>query len=197
MADAKKIVDPKNFEISQEEENQILEKLESEAQSKVLPKNPQRETGVTPPETTNRLIGDILESKGIEINKENIIRTKLTIGALAQEGATSPRFPETHSIDYYNIPLTVKEIRDACRKCSTTLRRLARALAPFAITAAFQYDIPGNLSKKYILDHPNCSIEELKYASDFLTFSDSTSIPPEVREWLLKNYNSRFMSRDS
>jgi hypothetical protein len=177
MADAKKI-DPKNFEISQEEENQILEKLES--QSKVLSKNPQREAVLTPPKTTNRLIGDILESKGMEVNKENIIRTKLTI--LAQEGATSPRFPETHSIDYYNIPLTVKEVCEACRKCNTTLKHLARALALFAVTAAFQYDIPGNLSKKYILDHPNCSIEELKYASDFLTFSNATSVPPEVRE---------------
>ena len=79
---------------------------------------------------------------------------------------------------------------------NTTFRRLGRALANYAIIASFQYDIPGNLAKKYILDYPNCSLEELKYASDFLTFSDNSVIPPEVGEWLLKNYNNRFMARD-
>ncbi len=46
MADTNnKKIDLKNCEISQEEEKDILEKLESESQYKVLPKNLQREAG--------------------------------------------------------------------------------------------------------------------------------------------------------
>ena len=76
----------------------------------------EKKAGVTPLETVNKLVVDILENKKVEVSKENAIRAKLTIGALTRQKATSPRFPETHNINYYGIEISLKDVRDMCRK---------------------------------------------------------------------------------
>lgn len=154
-----------------------------------------RGSGVTPPELVKKICEDLIKNKKTSydsISYDNILKTKLCIGALAQEGATSPRFADTRTGEYYNANIMVKDIRDVCKKYNTTYRRLARALEYHAIHAAGLYGIPGNLSKAFKLDYPDASAEELRFASDFLTFSNHPQIPERTKTWLLANYNTRF-----
>ncbi len=87
----------------------------------------------------------------------------LSIATLAQEGASSPRFAETRICPLFDIPISVKEIREECKKYNTTFRRLGRALSKMAIMSAKKFDIEGNLAKSYKLTYPNASREELYY----------------------------------
>ena len=121
---------------------------------------------------------------------------KATLGILCQEGATSPKYSETRSCNMFGIQISVKEMREDVKKLGIgTVRRLARTISKHAMKGAELYSILGNQHKQYLMEFPDASEEELRYASDFNTFSDDPAIPENVRAWLLKNYHERFAKK--
>lgn len=151
-----------------------------------------RSTGIPSPEVVYNVCTDCLEAINLGINETNVGKAECAIALLSQLGATSPRFSDLRSEQPFLPTLTVKILRTAASKNKTTIRSLARALRPLTIKVAKKFDVVGNLAKAYLLDNPEAQREELYWASDFHTFSDDPSIPNEVREWLLANYNHRF-----
>jgi hypothetical protein len=75
------------------------------------------------PEDINFSITEILHTKKLAANAENITKVKACIAVLAQEGATSPKFAETRQCDLFNIPVTVKEIRQFAKICGSIFQK--------------------------------------------------------------------------
>jgi hypothetical protein len=140
------------------------------------------------------VITAILRKKKMDQTEKNRMGVRLSIAHLAQEGATSPKFAETREIGIYTgISIRAGDVREAAKNCNTTIRKLARALRKEAIKVAQTHDIEGNLAKRYKLENPDYQKQELYWVSDFQTFSEEPEMPEKVKEWLLINYNNRFV----
>lgn len=113
---------------------------------------------------------------------------------LLQKGAVSPKFDKSRKSELFAGNLTAGTILDSLKDVDRGLtpRKLARALRSEILEISQTWSIPGNLSKKYSQTHPDATINELVWASDFHTFSDDPNMPEEVRDWLIENYTSRF-----
>ena len=148
--------------------------------------------GIASEKEINDIAEEILRSQKVPITNTNRRKVRLAIGLLAQEGATSPRFTQTRTSSEFGITLSVKQLTELTKNRKTTIRRLARGLRTEAILAAKLFEVEGNLSKQYKLDNPTAQLQELIWVSDFQTFSNDSSMPANVRNWLLNNYNQRF-----
>jgi hypothetical protein len=110
--------------------------------------------GIATDSTVLSVCTEILNEIKTPISPTNINKTRLTIAALAQEGATSPRFNESRTCNIFDINISVSLLRKAAQKNRTTVRALGRALRTEAIQVAQAFDIEENLSKSYKLQHP-------------------------------------------
>lgn len=148
------------------------------------------------PEEVSSTITNLAGIVKISDTGENRQKLIATVCVILQSGGTSRKFEENKVFNPYNIPVTSKNVKTALTKVGTNLtpRKLARSLRPEIIQVASINNIPGNLSKKYILENPNYDSNDLIWASDFHSFTNDTAMPDTVRNWLQKNYNSRFNS---
>jgi hypothetical protein len=140
----------------------------------------------------NGVILYVLENNHIPATEQNKVKVKGSILALAQEGATSPKFAQNRVQDVFGLPVKVKDIKDGTAKHGTTIRKIARSLRNDAYLVAEALQIPGNLSKSYLIDHPEADLTDLYWVSDFQTFNNDPAIPEQVRIWLLTNFKKRF-----
>jgi hypothetical protein len=136
----------------------------------------------------------VLEAQKKDINNENIYAAQFCICALLQMGAASPKFDPNKTFTANSITVDNKTLKKAINDIDSSLtpRKVARALRDDIAEVGRKKNIPGNLSKSYQLQHPNAQISDLIWVSDFQTFNNNNSIPIEVKEWLLENYNNRF-----
>lgn len=118
----------------------------------------------------------------------------LGVCELFQKGAVSPKFDKSRRSQLFSGTLTVANLQEAARSIdrNLTLRKIARGLKDVILEVAREWAIPGNLAKKYSQAHPDATISELIWASDFFTFSEHQDMPDTVRDWLINNYSSRF-----
>lgn len=89
--------------------------------------------------------------------------------------------------------VTVDSIRKACRQEKITVRQFARGIKDKIITImnTLGDQAPeGNLARSMRLDLARVTSEEAVWASDFQTYN--SECPTRVRNWLVKNYRSRF-----
>lgn len=112
---------------------------------------------------------------------------------LLQKGATSPKTPGATKYMVGNISVTVEMIRKACRQERVTVRQFARGIKDkiISIMNNLGEQAPeGNLARSMRLDLTSVTAEEAIWASDFQTYNPNC--PTRVRNWLVKNYRSRF-----
>lgn len=130
------------------------------------------------------------------VPEENYNRISMSICELSIRGGTSPKFSETATSSYTApVIITQKQFKNACTKCKTTTRKIARGLRDEALLLARKFNIPGNLSKAYKLKYPQATLEELIWCNDFFTFAFDTEMPDQVRDFLIENYNIRFRAK--
>lgn len=119
---------------------------------------------------------------------------RANICALLQNGATSPKFDQNKSYDLLGDSklVEVKVLKKACTDVASnlTLRKLARGLREDIVVVAQKTDMPGNLSKRFLVDCPDATIDELVWVSDFQTFNNQA--PDRVKSWLMSNFQNRF-----
>lgn len=179
--------DPNNTNVGLENIGD-LDTILSNVKSKVT-----NESGaVASPEDIDNTIKSILLAKKIPPTQENYNKVLLSTAHLVQIGATSPKFAATRIISDYGLDIKAGDLRDACNKNGTTVRKYARGIRNTVIKLASNFGLEGNLSKSYKLENPGCDRQDLIWASDFQTFSDNEAMPESVRLWLLDNYRRRF-----
>lgn len=147
---------------------------------------------VASPEDIDNTIKAILLAKKIPPTQDNYNKALLSTAHLVQIGATSPKFAATRIISDYGLDIKAGDLRDACNKNGTTVRKYARGIRNTVIKVASNFGLEGNLAKSYKLENPGCDRQDLIWASDFQTFSDNEAMPESVKLWLLDNYRRRF-----
>jgi hypothetical protein len=145
--------------------------------------------------------GEITEEKALDILREvhlkactegHISNTIICVAVLLQKGATSSKASGSISYGYGKSIVTIELLRAACLRNKCTTRQLARAMKDEIIGLVLKLDkiIPGNLFKTMSLEVKEITTEESLWASDFQTYNPAC--PEKVRNWLIKNYRSRF-----
>ena len=88
--------------------------------------------------------------------------------------------------------LSLSDLRKVIQKINWkyTLRQLARTKATFIKTVASHHEIPGDLAQKMKRNHPNLSLEESFWMSNFQM--DNPECPSNVRELLIQHYKEKF-----
>jgi len=140
---------------------------------------------VASPEDIDNTIKSILLTKKIAPTQDNYNKVLLSTAHLVQIGATSPKFAATRIISDYGLDIKAGDLRDACNKNGTTVRKYARGIRNTVIKVASNFGLEGNLAKSYKLENPGCDRQDLIWVSDFQTFSDNEAIPESIRLWLL------------
>lgn len=148
--------------------------------------------GVAIPTEIDSIIKGIILSKKMTVNQENFTAVLLATAHLCQIGATSPKFAASEMIFEYGVEVKAGELREACKKNGTTVRKFARGIKDIIIKVALALNLQGNLAKTYRLENPACDAQDLVWASDFQTFSENKAMPEGVKQWLLENYRRRF-----
>lgn len=158
--------------------------------------------GIATKEEINNVIQSIAQDSNPSLMeegtlpKENYDRISISICELSIRGGTSPKFSETAASSYTApIIITQKQFKNACTKCKTTTRKIARGLRNEALHLARNFKMAGNLSKAYKLKYPQATSEELIWCNDFFTFAFDTEMPDQVRDFLIENYNTRFRAK--
>lgn len=114
-----------------------------------------------------------------------------SIAYLLQIGTTSPKFAASRKVTEFNVELSAGELKEACNGVGLTPQKFAREIRDFILKIAAEFNLEGNLSKKYKLENPNCDKQDLIWVSDFQTFLENPSMPNHVKVWLLENFRSR------
>ena len=133
-------------------------------------------TAPNTPEQCEAINKRLLENMKIEVNQDNLFASKVCLCVLLQMGAASPKFDVNKAFSIDKVTIDNKNLRKAINDVdsSITPRKLARALRDDIATTAEKLNIPGNLHKSYLLQHPNAQMSELIWVSDFQTFNQNS-----------------------
>jgi hypothetical protein len=116
----------------------------------------------------------------------------IAITGLCQLGATNRNAGRSISYTYKGKTLTSGEFLNICQgvKGGGTPRQFARTMGSTIAKIAINLQEPGDLSRQIKLDHPNITLEEECWCSNFQSINPDC--PDLVREWLREDFRKRF-----
>lgn len=112
------------------------------------------------------------------------------ITGVSQVGGTNRNTGSCVNYSYGGFTLNGAELTTICTQVGGTSRQFARAMANVIVKFAMKFDEPGDLSRQMKLEHPNLSIEDSYWCSNFR--SKNPNCPEVVQLWLKDNFNKRF-----
>lgn len=139
------------------------------------------------------VVNYLIEEKKLPKNQDSIERVRLNMAILLHGGATSPKSDKNKFSSFWRLTLTVRSLENAVHKVpGLTTRKVARGMRNEINSIALRLNMPGNLSKRYRMEHPTAEAKELVWAADYNTFSENPSIPENVKIWLAENLKKRY-----
>jgi hypothetical protein len=137
--------------------------------------------------TIEKIINTLAAKKGIS----ETIAVAL-ISGLVQNGGTNKGAGNSAKFALGDLTLSAQELGNYIKReqSNGTIRQLARAMADDIAEVSLALGIEGDLANQMRYDHPDITQEEAIWCSNFQT--TNTNCPILVREWLVKNYRSRF-----
>ena len=147
-------------------------------------------------QTTNTLSEDVV-SKVMEkiqekLSLDTIEHAYILVAGLMQRGGSNQKAGNSVQFSYDDKTLSSQEfnkILTSVQKGATN-RQFARTINRDIINIAIEFEITGDLHNQMKLEHPNLTIVESAWCSNFQT--QNPECPQNVREWLVENYKSRF-----
>lgn len=128
-----------------------------------------------------------------EQQKLNINQATIAVALLFQSGGTAKSCDGNLSVTIFDQTIKLAYLRKALTtaKCKSSERKLARFMSSDIAKIAQVYQLPGNLSKKIIRNHPNrtFTMEEKVWLSDFQV--DNESCPEILRNFISETFNQR------
>ena len=112
------------------------------------------------------------------------------ISGLCQIGGTNRNAGSKASYQYAGKTVNGSEFSTICTRFGGTPRQFARTMAKEIQRFATKLQEPGDLSRQMIMEHPNLSLEDQIWCSNFQ--ATNPECPELVQNWLLENYNKRF-----
>lgn len=138
-------------------------------------------------ETASTVVSDVATHFELKTPQEAFV----LITGLCQSGGANTSALETASFHYSGITLTARELDRILKRTAPdgTLRQLSRALARDIFRAAKVFDLPGDLSTKFVGEFNDATREEMAAASHFQKLNPE--IPGRVRLWLRETLDRR------
>lgn len=145
-----------------------------------------RNTGQMDQNQCNQVINAIQRNKGFDTPTKAFT----IITGLCQVGGTNRNAGSRVSYVYDGKTLNGQEFATFCTQAGGTPRQFARTMASVISRVALKLEEPGDLSRQMRLDHPNLTLEDAVWCSNFQ--SQNPDCPEPVQIWLSKNYKRRF-----
>lgn len=132
------------------------------------------------------IIQNIAKSKNLEI-----VQVMVLVAGLAQHGASNKNVGTlTYTVD--EKTLTNGEVNKAIANVdkNATPRQFYRSIRTDIQKIAEAFNEPGDLAKLMLQEHPNLTITEQTWCSNFQT--NNPECPEIVKKWLTENAKKRF-----
>lgn len=141
---------------------------------------------------SEEVVQAIMEEIKTSKNIEQVEIVWILVTGVLQRGGSNQKASNQIKYDFGNYSLTSKELFKIVRKHQKngTNRQLARTICNDIARIALELKIPGDLHAQMRFEHPNLTEEDSIWCSNFQT--TNSACPDLVRNWLVKNYQSRF-----
>lgn len=141
---------------------------------------------------STEIVEKIIENVIINLRIDESETAWILITAVLQLGGSNQKAGNLISFTVNQHTLTAQQLNKIIRKTikNGTNRQLARSIANEVAQIAISLNIPGDLHSQMSLEYPNLSDTEKVWCSNFQT--QNPNCPDLVRDWLVKNYKSRF-----
>lgn len=159
---------------------------------KALPKKKieqqQRRSGMLSKEICWEIIETTKKKKNIPDNET----TLAIITGLVQNGGSNKNAGLNTTYEINGINLNSNEFNNIINQIQkgTTIRQFCRTMADEIAMVALAIEENGDLTKQMILDHPELTLEDAIWCSNFQT--KNPNCPKKVKDWLVLNYSKRF-----
>lgn len=147
-------------------------------------------------QTTNTFsettINKIIEEITTNLTLPEIELAWILIAGVLQRGGSNLKAGNAVSYTIGTYTLSSQQLNKIIRKFvkNGTNRQLARTIANEIADIALTLNIPGDLHSQMLIEHPKMSDQDKVWCSNFQT--QNPNCPDHIREWLVKNYKSRF-----
>jgi hypothetical protein len=143
-------------------------------------------------ETCEKIILEVKKKLEIQNEKpEELEFTMILITGLCQSGGTNRNAGGNVSFSVNDKKLTALEFQKICEyKGNGTARQFARTMANEIKEFATILELEGDLAKQMRAHNPLITKDQAIWCSNFQ--SENPSCPIEIREWLIKDRESRF-----
>lgn len=145
-------------------------------------------TNVLSKEVVTKVIEKIGTVKSIE--DPNIVW--ILVAGVLQRGGSNQKAGNSIVFSFGDYTLTSHDLQNALHTTQkgSTNRQLARTIADEIQQIAAELNLPGDLHSQMRYEYPNLSDSDAVWCSNFQT--TNPKCPDLVRDWLVKNYKSRF-----
>jgi hypothetical protein len=139
-------------------------------------------------EECKKIITSIKVCGGFESDTQALI----AIAGLCQLGSTNRNAGRLITYTYKVKSISAGDLINICQssKGGGTPRQFARAMGTIIAKIAINLNKPGDLSRQMKLNHPNLTLEEEVWCSNFQ--SSNPDCPNIGREWLPDDFRKRF-----
>ena len=139
-------------------------------------------------EAISQIISEI--KKGLSL--ESPEHAWILVTGVLQRGGSNVKAGNTINFTFGGKTLSSKDLNNFIKKIEKTAtnRQFARSAKETLAQVALELNIPGDLHRQMLLDHPNMSDAEKVWCSNFQT--TNATCPDSVREWLVHNFKDRF-----
>lgn len=129
-------------------------------------------------------------SENLKIEDPTILSVLITL--LLQGGGSNKNAGNSVSVEFEGYTLTSKQLLEVIQqfKKKGTVRQYARGIADQVHEVADNLEIEGDLAQQMKLDHPDLSLKDSVWCSNFQT--RNPKCPKNVRAWLNENHKNRF-----
>lgn len=133
----------------------------------------------------------VVEGVRAAVGLDSASQTMAAIAAVCQRGGTNRTGGTVNaSFTIKGKTVTAGIFQQECKKQGGTARQFARTMGTTIHQFADYLQEEGDLARQMAIEKPQLTDDQRIWCSNFQT--TNPSCPPEVREWLVKNYSSRF-----
>ncbi len=141
---------------------------------------------------STEIVEKIIENVITNLKLEESETAWILITGVLQLGGSNQKAGNSISFTLGAHTLTAQQLNNIIKKTTKngTNRQLARSIADEVAQIATSLNIPGDLHSQMALEYPDISETDKVWCSNFQT--QNPNCPDLVRDWLVKNYKSRF-----
>lgn len=164
--------------------------LKSFLDSGIIKGTSNKNSGVLSEDKASKIIDAIVTLKKIEGDSKRVLALALIMGIGQNGGSNKNIGTVSYTVDKYSLSnIELNKAIGSIDKAATP-RQFFRTIRDEVQELAEAFGEPGDLHRKLLADHPNASLTDQTWCSNFQT--GNPNCPELIRDWLLQNAKQRF-----